>query len=105
MIYIINSSVLTTFGTFEYKESSLEEIKYILNNNAFISVIGHQETASLLSKKLGLSISLNRIEIKQTEDDVLIVIKSKARLYTNKFYSETELEEIGYDIGIIRKIK
>ncbi len=105
MIYIINSPVLTNFGSYEYKECTVDDLKKILRNNEFISAVGHEETATLLTRLLDVHIPYNRIVVHQEAGDIFIVIKPKARLEINKIYSETDIENIGYELGILTKLK
>lgn len=105
MIYIINSPVLTSFGSFEYKQSNVDEIRLLLQKNEFISAVGHEETAILLSRLFNAPIPLNRIVVHQQIGDTFIVIKPNTRLEINKIYTETDIENIGYELGLLTKLK
>ena len=105
MIYVINSPVITSFGEYSYSTTSVDEIKYILDNNEFISVVGHQETATLLTRILGVKIEFNRISVFQEIGDLFIVIKPKTRLDAYKEYTDLEIENIGYELGILCRLK
>jgi hypothetical protein len=56
------------------------EVKEILSKSHFISVIGHEGTAELISKKLGLPVSANRIQVKLERGDILVVFQLLQRL-------------------------
>jgi len=104
MIYIINSPVLTNFGSFEYKQSSINEIKLLLRECEFVSAVGHEAAAALLTKLLETPIPLNRIAVYQGIGDIFIVIKPKNRLDINKEYSQTDIENMGYELGLLRRL-
>lgn len=103
MIYIINSPVLTSFGTFSYSKSSVQEVISLLSKNDFKSVIGHETTSVLLSKILGVELPFNRETILQQIDDKVVVFKPKLRL-EYKEYTLDELNEIEFELGILTKI-
>lgn len=51
---------------------TLDEVKSLLKEG-FISAVGHQDTANVLSDILGLDVPCNRINVHLTPDDVLVV--------------------------------
>jgi len=104
MIYIINSPVITNFGNYQFKPTEVLEIRKLLFNQPFISAVGHEETAALLTRLLGVSIPFNRITVNQEISDIFIVIKPKGRLEINKVYSESEIENIGYELGLLTRL-
>ena len=103
MIFIINSPVITSFGSYTYIETSVDEIKEILEKESYISAIGHEEIAVLLSRILNIKVMVNRITISQKPGDKLIVIKPKPRLELDRNYSDKDIEEIGFELGILER--
>jgi len=51
----------------------LEDVKIILENEQWVSAIGHQQTADILTNMLGIQIPVNRQTIKLQKGDTLIV--------------------------------
>lgn len=103
MIFIINSPVITSFGSYTYIETSVDDIKKILEKESYISAIGHEEIAVLLSRILNIKVMVNRITISQKPGDKLIVIKPKPRLELDRNYSDKDIEEIGFELGILER--
>lgn len=103
MIFIINSPVITSFGSYTYIETSVDDIKKILEKESYISAIGHEEIAVLLSRILNIKVMVNRITISQMPGDKLIVIKPKPRLELDRNYSDKDIEEIGFELGILER--
>lgn len=58
--------------TVEVEPLTLDEVKSILNKG-FVSAIGHQDTANVLSDMLGLDVPFNRINVRITSDDVFVI--------------------------------
>ncbi len=64
-IAIFNGPIATTCGTFVLSDIALEKAKKLLLENDFISAIGHEATAEILSRILKQNIKLNRIQYHQ----------------------------------------
>ena len=76
MIYLANSFSLQMLNpdkinTVVVSPLTVQEVKKLLTD--FTSVVGHQDTASVLSASLGINIPMNRINISLTPVDVLVV--------------------------------
>jgi hypothetical protein len=62
------------FSVIATRPLSTEDVKNLINKFGFISCIGHQDTANVVSNLLGLDIPMNRVSIKlESDDDILIV--------------------------------
>jgi len=110
MIYVLNTLIIPV--DFEIKEKysihlekiDIEKAREMLSEKEFISAIGHEATAKLLSELLGISIPYNRIAIKLKPGDIGIHFFLKERLPEGKILSEEELRKIEYDL-ILSKVK
>lgn len=105
MIYILNSPVMPNWGIYDFQPLDLEEAKGIVQNNDYISAIGHESTARLLSALLEVPIQVNRIRITMETGDRAIVFLLASRPPELKIYNEEELKEIGYEFGYIERIE
>lgn len=104
MITLLNTSIITGFGQFDYSPSELSEVKNLLAESAFQSAIGHQATADILSDLLGRPVPVNRINYAQQPGDVAIVFKLRGRAPEGAILDRAQVEEMGYDFGILRKL-
>ena len=84
-----------------FKKLTIDEVKEILSKNNFISAIGHESTASFLSKILDLDIPANRIAVKLEWGDKLIVLILNKRLPEGQILSLEELEEYKKDMEFV----
>lgn len=103
-IILFNSSILTDYGTFEYSPIDLESAKKILRENGFESAIGHRSTAEILTEILQIKVEVNRMEYRQKVDDIALIFKLRSRPPEGKILTSEEIEEIGYDFGILRRL-
>lgn len=106
---LLNTSVLTSYGTFVYQSLTLQDAqelirKFQAEDKPIESAIGHQSTADLLSMLLAFPVEVNRVEFKQTTDDVVLVFKLKGRAIEGKILNQEELENIGYEFGVLTRL-
>lgn len=104
----LNTSILTTYGTYSYEPVSLERAKEIIeeyqaNGSAIRSYIGHQSTAELMSRLLGYPVGVNRGQYHHEVGDVAIVFKLKGRPPEGAILSLDELEAMGYEFGVLTR--
>ena len=100
-IYVANSFSLNMLDfsdskikTVVVEEIDTETVKELLKNSDFISAIGHEATAKVISQKLGINVEANRVQIKMNRGDVLIVFQLLQRLPEGKVLSEEEIQQI-----------
>lgn len=102
VVYILNSPIITSFGTYHYKPITISEAKQILGDS-FISAIGHEATAKLLSNLLELQIPVNRVAITMQTGDKAVVFRILERLPEGKVLSEKELRNLKWELGLLEK--
>ena len=103
MITILNTSILTNYGSFKYEPLTLEESKTLISMG-FESAVGHQSTCDILTILLGKEVKLNRILYSQEVDDVALVFKLKGRPEEGKILTVPEIETIGYEFGKLTRL-
>ena len=104
MIAILNSSIITDWGVFLYKPISEEEIQNLITEEGFESFIGHQATAEIISKLLDINCQANRVSYQQKIGNKAVIFKLKGRPPEGKILSRQEIEEIGYNWGLLTRI-
>jgi len=95
-VYISNAfslSMLTPPTTLTVVEASAEDVKNILNQG-FTSAVGHEATSKIISTQLGIQVPTNRVSIKLSAGDMLIVYQLLTRLPEGKILSEDEMRQM-----------
>jgi uncharacterized protein DUF1874 len=102
---ILNTSILTSYGKYSYEPVSLEQARKLVRayqEGGWVqSAIGHQSTADLLTMLLEYPVTVNRIEFKQSGNDVALVFKPKERIGEGKVLTREALQAIGYEFGVL----
>ena len=102
-LYVLNSPVLTDWGSYLYMPITLEDAKRRLTAG-YVSAIGHEGTAKLLSFILGMEIPMNRAQIQMQPGDDAIVFQLLQRLPEGAVLTEEQLKKIPYRLGLLRRM-
>jgi hypothetical protein len=109
---LLNTSVLTAYGSFTYAPVSLADAQLLAYNAAeptigpdegILSAIGHQSTAEILTDLLEMPIAVNRIQLAQENGQSALVFKLKGRAPEGVILSREEIEAIGYEFGLLTR--
>ena len=103
MLYILNTLIVPIdFDRFSqrdvtFRRITVEEARWILQRNPdFISAVGHQGTAQVLSRILGVEIPAERRTIFMEPGDRAIHFFLKQRLPEGRVLTAEELEKLDY---------
>jgi hypothetical protein len=102
MITILNTSIITAHGSYDYKSCSLEQAKELIAHG-YQSAIGHESTAAVISTLLGVEVGMNRIQYQQQPGDTALIFKLKGRAPEGAILTVEEIDEIGYEWGILTR--
>ncbi len=103
MITILNTSILTSFGSFKYEPLTLEESKDLISEE-FESAVGHQSTCDVLSSLLDKEIKMNRVQYSQQVGDLALVFKLKRRPEEGQILTVAEIVAIGFEFGKLTRL-
>ena len=102
---ILNTSILTTTGTFELQDITLEQAQQLVQDNEILSAVGHQSTADILTTLLGTEIPMNIIMFEQQQGQKALVFKLNGRPEEGKILTVEEIEQIGYKFQLLIRHK
>jgi hypothetical protein len=103
MITILNTSILTTFGQFQYTALTLDEAKGLVEEG-FTSAVGHSSTADILSELLEKEVKSNRIEYYQEEGESALIFKLNGRVPEGVILDRAGMEKMGYQFGLLTRV-
>lgn len=102
-LYIVNSPIIDGSGVYDYETISQQKAKDFIKDKTFISAIGHESTAEVLSVLLGKEVKYNRIQIKLNEGDQCLVFRLKNRIEEGKLYTKDDIQKLDTEFGILIK--
>jgi hypothetical protein len=104
-LYLLNAPVVTDYGEWRFEGPlSLEQAR-ALAAGGFVSAIGHEGSARLLSTLLGQEVPTARIVASLAPGDRALVLRLKGRLPEGKVLSEEEVRQVGYELGLLTRVK
>jgi len=95
--YVLNTLVMPCSAdrfVLQAEKVSLETARNWIKAGDFISAVGHESTAKLLSNLLGVEISANRIFVDMEIWDEALAIQLLERIPEGKVLTKEELEEL-----------
>ena len=104
MLTLLNTSILTAFGTYRYESLALEDARRLVADG-FLSAVGHDSTAQMLSELLGVSVPVNRFDFQQQPGERAVVFKLKRRPPEGAILTADELQTIGYEFGLLTRLE
>jgi len=102
MLTLLTTSILTDFGTYDYRPITLEEARRLATEGVQ-SAISHQATAEILTGLLGVEVPVNRMVYQQRSGEKALVFKLKGRLPEGAVLNRRQIEEIGYTLGLLER--
>lgn len=102
---LLNTSILTTAGSYNLTDITLEQARQIVADNAgnLDSAIGHQSTADIMTTLLGVDVSVNRQMFTQEVGQQALVFKLNGRPEEGKILTAAEIEAIGYKFQLLSR--
>ena len=111
-LILFNTSILTSYGAFRYNPLNLDKARKLVRefqteNKEIISAIGHKPVVEIVFELLETPNTFNRIYAEQTTEDLGLVFKLQLnrRLEEGEILTREEIEEIGYEFGLLIRTK
>lgn len=101
---LLNTSIVTTTGTFKLEDISLDTARKFVVENEILSAIGHKSTADVMTTLLNINVIADRIEFAQETGQKALVFKLNGRPEEGKILTTQEIEQIGYKFQLLTKI-
>ena len=102
MVILLNTSILTAFGTYRYEPLALEAARRLVAEG-FVSAVGHESTAQMLSELLGAPVAVSRCDYRQQVGEQAIVFKLRRRPPEGAVLTAREIQAVGYEFGLLTR--
>lgn len=97
-VYLLNTTVIPcgADGLWEATTLPLEFAKRQASKG-FVSAVGHESTAAIMSELLGRQVPVSRAQVAPVPGDKLLCFKLRRRTFEGQVLSKEEIEEWGYE--------
>lgn len=104
-VVLFNGTVATTNGTYVVKDIDVSTARKYIEQLGFISAIGHEATAEIMSELMGQTIPMNRIQFYQQVGQVAIVFKLNERPEEGIILDKEEIKSVGYSLKVMERLQ
>lgn len=104
--YVFNTTIVVNNGTYRLSDISVEKAREILADGNFVSAIGHESTANIISTVLGIEVPMNRVNASfDNVGDLAVCFKLNSRPKEGSILSYEDLVEIGFSWKLLERIE
>lgn len=104
MIALLNTSILTSFGDFSYREISKEEAIALLKSDNITSYIRHEGIIRLFSEDYGIEIPFHSGMYTQQSGEKALIFKLRNTTRGFQELDAQQVRDLGFDFGLLVKI-
>lgn len=104
-VALFNGTIATTNGVYKVSDIDIDSAKKLICKNGFISAIGHESTAEIISDLFGMDIPMNRIQFRQKVRQKAVVFKLNQRPPEGSVLTRDEIEKIGYSLKLMERLE
>ena len=105
MVYLLNSPILTAYGTWRFTGPIALGAAKSLLNQGFVSAIGHETSARFLYGIIGMEIPANRVSAVLQPGDIALVLRILQRLPEGVLLDEQSLAGIPWELSLLERLE
>ena len=100
-LYLLNTPVLPEYGHYEFKGPISMSLARAMVSEGFVSAIGHEGAATLLSQLLQRPVKMHRQQVRLLPGDQALVLRLCQRLPEGRVLSYHELSQLAFELGVL----
>ena len=103
-VVLFNGPICTSTGLFRVTDLEVEEARQLIRDFGFVSAVGHEASAEVLSCILEADVPMNRIEYVQKVGQKAIALKLKIRAEEGRILTAAEMFQIGFSLQLLERL-
>lgn len=104
-VVIFNGPICTKNGLYRLSDLSVKKAKDLLEEHGFISAVGHEASAEVLSHLLETDIPKSRIQYSQLAGQKAIVLNLNYRPLEGQILSREEMQQVGFSLKLLERLE
>lgn len=103
-VVIFNGPICTTVGLYRVTDLDVEEARQLVRTNGYVSAVGHDASAEVLSHILQVEVPMNRIEYRQKIGQKAIALKLNVRPPEGQVLTAEQMFQIGFGLQLMERL-
>ena len=103
-VVLFNGPICTSAGLFRVTDLEVDEARQLIRNFGFISAVGHEASAEVLSYILEVDVPMNRIEYVQKLGQKAIALKLTIRPEEGRILTAAEMFQVGFGLQLMDRL-
>ncbi len=103
-IALFNGAICTSNGLYRISDLTAVEARELIQRYSFVSAVGHEASAQVLSDVLGVQVEMNRIQYVQAVGQKAIALVLQIRPGEGEILSAAEMRAIGFCLKLMERL-
>lgn len=104
-VVLLNGPVVTSTGLFGVSQVTVDEARHLVHLHGWVSAVGHEATAAVLSRILRVNVLMNRVEYQQQVGQLAIALTLNQRAPEGQVLSVEEMLKIGFSLLLLERLE
>ena len=104
-VVLLNGPVVTSTGLFGVSQVTVDEARHLAHLHGWVSAVGHEATAAVLSRILRVNVPMNRVEYQQQVGQLAIALTLNQRAPEGQVLSVEEMLKIGFSLLLLERLE
>jgi len=104
-VVLLNGPVVTSTGLFGVSQVTVDEARHLVHLHGWVSAVGHEATAAVLSRILRVNVPMNRVEYQQQVGQLAIALTLNQRAPEGQVLSVEEMLKIGFSLLLLERLE
>ena len=104
MLYLLNTVIVPNDGLYRRTTITKSDAKWRVESEQFISAVGHQAAADIMTADFGITVPCNRTEIVFANGDKAICLFLNRRQAEGAVLTATQSASVGYEYVLVERI-
>lgn len=104
-VVIFNGPICTTTGLYRVTELDVAQARMLVRTHGYMSAVGHEASAQVLSSVLEVDVPMNRIEYEQKVGQQAIALKLDVRPPEGQILTAKEMYDVGFSLQLLMRLE
>lgn len=103
-VVIFNGPICTSVGLYRVSDLEVDEARQLIRTHGYVSAVGHEASAKVLSGILQVEVTMNRVTYIQEVGQKAIALKLNMRPAEGRILTAEEMSQIGFGLQLLERL-